>query len=531
MSESTPPAAARGGVGARLLRNAASNFGGFAVHFAVAFFLFPFTVHHIGAAHYGVLVLVTSVVGYSGLLQFGLRPTVVKRGAEYLARGDRAGLNQMAGLVFTLYSVLACVLLAAAAVGLAVLPSAFGLSGERAVLFRTVLGLVALQAALSFTSTVWTAMVEAMQAHPVANGIKVVGELIRAAATVTLLLTGHGLVALVTLNLAVSLLQWTASRIYVRRRLPELRVRLTRAPRTQYVELLRFSGAMFVVGLSGTVEATSNKLIIGVFSPMAALTSFEVGDRLNAFSRGVMSQVLGVLMPAASGLAAVDARDKLRDLLTFLSRVVIFAYGLPFIGFLVFGRDLIRLWMGPQFLVAYPVLVFLTCASFSQSHNAIAGSLIRGMGILGFLTRLSVARAVLNVVLTVILIQRFGLAGVAFATLVAYLAGDVVLAVYYARVFQIPLPRLLAGVHLRAWAALVPSAVSAVLFSATAGTGDWPRLIAGSLVMSAVGAAAFWAYGIPREDRVRLTGVLSRTLRGRGRRAAPPMQQAAAVRG
>lgn len=532
MTASGPAAAERGSVGARLLRNAASNFGGFAVHFAVAFFLFPFTVAHIGAAHYGVLVLVTSVVGYSGLLQFGLRPALVKRGAEHLARGDHAALNRVTGLVFTLYCGLAGVLLVAAAAALVLLPRVFGLSGEREVLFRAVLGLVAVQAALSFTSTVWTALVEALQAHPVANAIRVTGELVRAAATVALLLMGYGLIALVTLNLVVSVLQWTASSVWVRRRLPELRVRLTRAPRAEYASLLRFSGAMFVVGLSGTLEATSDKLLIGVFAPLAALTAFEVGDRLNSFSRGVMSQVLSVLMPAASGLAALDDRAKLRDLLTLLSRVVVFAYGLPFIGFLVFGRDLIRLWMGPEFLVAYPVLVFLTCASFSQAHNAIAGSLVRGMGILGFLTRVAMARAVVNVVLTAVLIQQFGLAGVAFATLVAYVAGDLVLVVYYARLFQIPLPRLVGGVYLRSWSALVPAAGAAVLFSATAGTGDWPRLLAGAAVLGGVGAAAFWAFGMPRQDRDRLTGVLGRTLRrrGQGRRAAA-VHEAAALRG
>jgi len=61
-----------------LIRNIFSNWASVAINLAVAFLLSPFLVHSLGDSAYGLWVLVLSVTGYMGLLDTGLRVSIVK---------------------------------------------------------------------------------------------------------------------------------------------------------------------------------------------------------------------------------------------------------------------------------------------------------------------------------------------------------------------------------------------------------------------------------------------------------------------
>src|SRR5258705_2498272 len=70
-----------------LYRNAFSSIAGTVLSLVIGLFAFPFTVHRLGATSYGVWMLALSIVGYLGLLDIGLGPTLIKKTAEHVAHG------------------------------------------------------------------------------------------------------------------------------------------------------------------------------------------------------------------------------------------------------------------------------------------------------------------------------------------------------------------------------------------------------------------------------------------------------------
>ena len=78
-----------------LLRNILSNWAGFLVEACVAFYLSPFVIHTLGDTSYGIWILLTSLTGYFGLLNLGLRPAINKYVAEFA--GSRAEADHRAG--------------------------------------------------------------------------------------------------------------------------------------------------------------------------------------------------------------------------------------------------------------------------------------------------------------------------------------------------------------------------------------------------------------------------------------------------
>ena len=84
--------------------NIASNWAGYAVHVAVAFFLTPYIIHSLGETRYGIWSLVIGVTGYYGLLDLGVASGMTQYLTRYLAANEIDKLNKSASTGFVALS-------------------------------------------------------------------------------------------------------------------------------------------------------------------------------------------------------------------------------------------------------------------------------------------------------------------------------------------------------------------------------------------------------------------------------------------
>jgi len=111
-----------------LVRNVLSNSVGKIVTLGANLLLTPFVVWQIGAADYGLLMLVGSVLMYGSLLDFGMINTVVKHVAECRARKDDQGASAVVSTALLLYSVAAVIALVFSVALAPVVPRLFNIS-------------------------------------------------------------------------------------------------------------------------------------------------------------------------------------------------------------------------------------------------------------------------------------------------------------------------------------------------------------------------------------------------------------------
>src|SRR5258708_36091445 len=77
-----------------MLRNVFSNWTAMALTGAISVSLTPFMIHALGDFHYGLWILVTSLLDYYGLLDFGMRTTLHRFVGRLQGAKDRAALNE-----------------------------------------------------------------------------------------------------------------------------------------------------------------------------------------------------------------------------------------------------------------------------------------------------------------------------------------------------------------------------------------------------------------------------------------------------
>jgi O-antigen/teichoic acid export membrane protein len=488
-----------------LVRNALSNVGGTLVGLAVGFVTMPLVVHHLGPAQFGLWVLATGVVGYVGLLDLGLSPTLVNEAAVLLSRDDPEGrrrLGETASTIFAVYAVLGLLGgIGIVAVG-ALAGSLFHVPPDDLATFRAVLCIIGLQTALGLPMSVWNGLLSGLQAFHVVNAIGVAATVVRGALTVSLVATGHGLVALVGSSFGVTLAAWTLSWWCVHRRIPGLRVRPGGFRRARLREIGRFSGAMVVWTLAGAALHQLDRVLIGIVLPVTALTTYEVGARLAVYSRTVLHSWLSIVMPATSALAARGERGRLRALYLRSTRYLLTSYGGVALLLVGLGGPLVRLWMGDGYGESYAVLCLLVAGSFVQSQNVVAHVMLPGMGELRVFTRFMAVYPIVTAACAVTGILAGGLVGLAAGTAGSMLVMETVFLVVVVRSrFALPVRRVLVRCHLPALKALLPVAIVLAAARSLVPIASWPALGATGGVAGLVFVAGAWRFAMTAAER------------------------------
>ena len=79
----------------RLVSNTTSNVALHLTRLAITFIMTPIFLHNLGEYDYGIWEIVGAIVGYAGLLQFGLPPAISRHVAVYTTQKDNVALQRL----------------------------------------------------------------------------------------------------------------------------------------------------------------------------------------------------------------------------------------------------------------------------------------------------------------------------------------------------------------------------------------------------------------------------------------------------
>lgn len=482
----------------RLVRNVFSNWAGVIANLAISFFLSPFLVHRLGDAGYGLWVLVLSVTGYMGLLDSGLRVSIVKHTAEYNARGDREGLSRLLTTALLLYGVLSLLVLALAVFVSLSFDTFFKVPPSQVAVGRLLVLIAGLNVALTLPLSVYAGLLSGLQRYDLVNRAAILVLLIRSAATVAAVYSGYGLIALGLIQVAGQLLNAAMLVTMVRREAPAVAVRWRRPERAAVRSLYAYSGFIVLNNVAMFLLFYSGEVLVGIFVGTAAVTPYAIARSLVAYLSSFIGSMTQVFHPYASDQHERGNANAVADAL-FLGTKTSLLIALPVgVSYLIIGPAFLGLWMGPQYIRSAGLLLMLLAVPqviwLSQST---AGNILLGINRHRVLTALNLATGVSGILLGIAAVGRLGTAGIAIGNAVPIIVTQaVVLPIYTARSLGVSLTKYFTAAYLGPLLSVVPFA--AVLFAISRA---WPAphlpalaaQIAVSLVVFAV-SACFLAF-------------------------------------
>ena len=474
-----------------IFRNICSNWASYLVTAIVGFVLAPFILHHLGNTGYGLWTLVLSLTGYFGLLDLGIRSSVGRFVARYLTLREDDNVNRTVSSAFAILAAGGIVALLATAVVVRFFYGSFHVEPQYQLSGKMALWITGLNVACILPLSVFSSVLIAMERYDVLSGVAIVSELTRAMLVVACLKHGYGLAGLALIMLFLTATQYSALAFLVKSMHRPLELRLRFVDRETVRSLFGFGIYRFVWIISNQVIFYSDSVVIGIFLGASAITPFAIAGSLINYGRNIVSLVTDTFFPSAIRMDARKDLAGLRRLMIFGTRIALLLILPICFGFLFLGRQFITLWMGRQYASSAVFLTVLTIAQFGSMSQYVSVNVLSAMAKHRILAYLVLGEGIANLALSIILVRKVGLVGVAWGTVIPNLVSSVIVPFYTLRVVNLGWREYVTGAFLRPVLCAVPMVALAGVFYFRVEHPSWLMFGGEVLVLCTV----FWLLG------------------------------------
>ena len=495
------------------VRSVLWNWSNFAFGVAITFLQAPFIVRQLGDTNYGIWVLVGSLVGYLGLLDFGVRSAVTRYVARLHTVRSDAESSRLVSTALSMFGGLGVAALLLSGVFAALIGHRFHIPPSELETARVVVLLGGLTMASSLVSGAFGGVVVGLQRFEVGGKLEIVLGGLRAMAIWLVLRDGGGIAGLALIQLLISSLRTFALAALAFRLYPELTIDWFGWNRSWAREIFSFSVFSTLITFSTTLILYSDSLVIGAFLPAAEITFFSIAASLTDYARTLIRGISTTITPKTS---ATDATDKagVADVTLRATRVATLLLLPVGITFWLRGTAFVGLWMGPRYAApSGRVLEILTLAMVFYAASQVLGASLLGLSRHKWLVPVFVAEALANLVLSIALVRRMGLSGIAWGTTLPDLVTSVVVFPWLARrLMGIPLRTYFFESWLRPLAAMAPFAAGTLVVEHYWPAGNLVSFFAGVMLVIPLAAAGAWFAALNTDERDLAVAVVRRKL-------------------
>jgi O-antigen/teichoic acid export membrane protein len=399
-------------------RNVSTRYLAIAIEMLLGLVVLPFNVLHLGKSAYGLWMLTASVTGYFSVLDLGYGGALVKFVAQYRARRDIRALNEILSTTFYLFSAFGVVTYLVAIVVAIFLDRLFQLTPDQVHVGRVVLLVTSVNVAVGTAATVFGGVINGFQRYDLNNVVGTVSSIIAAVVNVVVLALGFGLIELVAATTTVRVLTYWVYRANAYRVFPGLRLRTSLFKRARLREVTMFSVYMALIDWSKKLNYAVDAMVIGAFLNTSAVAVWSVGQRLAEATQRLTNQLNDVLFPTVVDHDTAQRTERLQAIFIQATRLSL-ATVIPIGGALMLmATPLVMTWVGPDFLGSVIVIQLLAFTVIVRVGNSTSATLLKGAGQHRLVAFTYILTGIVNLSLSIALVARLELMGVAIGTLV-----------------------------------------------------------------------------------------------------------------
>lgn len=185
---------------------------------------------------------------------------------------------------------------------------------------------------------------------------------------------------------------------------------------SEYKKVLGVASALIFTNFSWYLYTQADIWIVGMFSSTESVGIYGVVSRLVtliAFSLGAFSTIVPSII---SAVHTSNNRDELRQVVSVSTRWIL-TMSMPIMLILVLeGKFVLEYVYGEKFINGYTALVILSIGQLINAGSGLVGWFLQVTGGHKTYMKISIFWGILNVLLNLILVPRFGIIGAAMST-------------------------------------------------------------------------------------------------------------------
>ena len=373
-------------------------------------------------------------------MDFGLTAAVVRFYTKYKALNDPKGMANILAVALRGYGIIACVILLVGFFCYAYLDVIFASSMtlDEIIEARRLFVLLLLNIAVTLSTMIFRAVINAHEKFLFLKGLETAQLILQPALVVLILLkypTAYS-VALVQTALNIVLI---GARIYYCFNNLHIRIHYYYLDRDLVHNFLKLALSVFAVSIIDQVFFKTNQIILGIVSGTFAVAVYSIASLIYMNYMALSTAISGVYLPHITEMVATrQPIEKLSELFIQIGRWQFYLLALVASGFIIFGKQFILIWAGPEYEPAYWMTILIIIPFTIDLIQNIGLAILQAQNRYDFRAKVYFGIGVLNLVLAIPLAIKYGGIGCAAATGFSMFVGNgLIMNYYYSKITQL----------------------------------------------------------------------------------------------
>lgn len=399
----------------------------------------PVMIRLLGRSDYGLYNTMSSVISIIALLNLGFGNTYIKYYSMYAKGKNRESISRLNGLFFIIFSAIGLI---AGICGVTIAENLFlvfsnGLTEYEYKTAKLLMYMLTINMSFSFVMNIFSCIISANERFIYLKLIGLARIVISPLITIPVLLAGYGSIGMVVVTVVLSFICDILYAIYVVCVLKE-KFTFHKFDRGVYKDIFCYTILIAIHLIVDQVNWNVDKVLLGRFRGTESVAVYSIGFSLYSHFLTIGVTIVNMFTPKVHKIVTQYGEDKeylrkaLTDLFVKIGRSQ-YAILIPvIIGFIFFGKSFVEIWAGQEYLNAYYITLLLIVPGSIDIIQNIGIEIQRAENLHAFRAVVYGVMAIINIVVSVILCQKYGEIGCAIGTAISLvIVQGVIINIYY----------------------------------------------------------------------------------------------------
>lgn len=384
--------------------------------FIVNLALFPFIVSHTGKEIYGAYLLVTTFIGYFGVLDFGVSTALAKYIAEFTGKKDHETAGKIMNSSLFFYTIVGLIVAVALLILSFCFDHIFKIGSGNVATMRQLFWVASVASLFIWPGRTFDGVLYGLQRFDWLAINNIVTTILTAVSAYFIFTNNLGMVLFLAVSYLFIILRYLVSYVVAKHSIPNVKVSFFYFDKEIFKTIFGFSVFLFLGNLLGLIIFDFDSFVIGAFASVSAVTLYSVGYSMQSGFRTINSLVGSPVFPASAEMEGKNEQDKQKELLFKGTKYITMIIVPILIITIIFAGLFINNWMGPGF--AESVLPAQILIAFWMFNNTIevGVDLLTAKGYVKVIFNIVALNALLNAGLSLLLVRPLGILGVVLGT-------------------------------------------------------------------------------------------------------------------
>lgn len=463
----------------------------------------PLMIRLLGDSEYGLYNTVSSIISMLSILSLGFNSSYIRYYAKYKKDDDNESIYKLNGLFLIIFLVIGAIALFCGIFLTENLNLVFdeGLTVEEYKIARILMFLLTVNLTLSFPMSVFSNIISAHEKFIFLKALGILKSVVSPLVTIPLLLMGYKSVAIVSVTVGIAIFTDTLYVIYVFGVLKQKFV-FHSFERGLLKNLVVYTLFIAINLIVDQINLNVDKLLLTRYKGTAVVAIYSAGYTLENYYQIFSTSISGVFTPRIHliyndvNLDEQTRNSKVTDLFIKVGRIQFCILALVASGLVFFGKPFIYYWAGASYGDAYYVALLLIIPITIPLMQNLGIEIQRAANKHQFRSLVYLGMAILNVILTVFMCQKYGAIGAAIGTAISLiLANGLIMNIYYHKKLGINIIAFWKNIVRMSVGLIIPIAVGVALTLFVEITSIW-RLLAVIVLYTIVYCWSMWFFGL-----------------------------------